>query len=203
MKREREADARVGEESPEFGIDRAPRPQHREYLHEVPTEQVAPAEERAFQNRSEPFELRAVLVQVSGEVRGIGGADARNLLLHASDIGRAIQLASRAEQDSILWIETHHRNFRVQVAADELEDAFQNLRIEEEGGPEVEAEGVGFEGTTSASDARKAFHHVDVQARVGEQQCRREATGASPDDEYLATAARFRGLARCTGGTRQ
>src|SRR6478609_10769360 len=88
LKRESEANTRVAEVASEFAIERPPRPQKRELLHELPGKEIAPAEERPFEGRSEGFELGAILSQEAAQIRRIGGAELRDLRFEPGQVGR-------------------------------------------------------------------------------------------------------------------
>jgi hypothetical protein len=98
---------------------------------------------------------------------------------------RAIQLPTRSKNEAILRIEADHRDFRMQIAVNELENPFQNAGIKEKGGSEVEAEPVVFEGRTAAANARQPFHHMHAHACFCQQKRGSKPSGSSPYNHYF------------------
>ena len=141
-KGEREADARIAKEAAEIGVHRLMRPEHREHLEQAHVDEVLPAEERRLQARLHALELGAILVEETAETRRVARRDRGDLLLHARDIRRRVQLAALAEDDAILRIEPHHFHLVAERRARRGEDFFEHARVEEKRRAEIELESV-------------------------------------------------------------
>src|SRR5580692_260158 len=118
-------------------------------------------------------------------VRSIRRADFRDFRFQARKIRRAIEASSRAEGDPILGIESDHRYFGVEVAANHLKNAFQHTGIEEESRPKVETEPILFEGGTTSANARQPFHDVNSHTSFCQQKCCREPARTCSDHQHL------------------
>jgi hypothetical protein len=101
-----------------------------------------------------------------------------------------------------LRIEPHHRDFRVQVAADELEDPFQNGRVEEKRWPKIEAETVVLDRGTPTADSRQPLDDVNLKAGMGQQERRRETARPGTDNDDLVRSMAALRARRNSGDSR-
>ena len=191
LEREAEANPRVGEEAAQVAVDRAPRPHLGQQLHQRKLGQITPALHRRRQDRLEGLELASIVGQVALEVVGVARAEPCDLLLHPLDVGRGVHLPPRAEDEPILRVESNHLDFPTQIVPRDCEDLFEDPRVEEERGPDVEAEPIRLHGTRSATDAVGAFDDADLRTGAGEKQSGGQTTRAGSDDDD-ALAHRWR-----------
>ena len=163
LKGKREADARVAEEAAEIGVERLMRPEHRQHL-----EQARVARGPASRRRASPgtAPCAASFVRFSSmkaaEARRVAGRDRGDLLLHARDVRRGVDLAARAEHDAVLRIEPHHFHLRAERRAGGGEDFLEHARVEEKGRAEIELEAVRLDRRRAPADGRAAARGLSL-----------------------------------------
>ena len=93
--------------------------------------------ELQFPTVVEHVSVEGLRVPVSGQL-----ADA---FLHLREVGGAVDLAALPEDQPIVRVKPMEVEFLVRISADGLEDFLDDLRVVEEGGPEVEGVAVLFD----------------------------------------------------------
>ena len=99
-----------------------------------------------------------------------------------------MQLAAGTEDQAVLRVEPDELHLLPQVPADGLEDRFEDLRVEEKRGAEVEPKAVRLQGRRAPADLRLTLEHGHAQTRLGQQHGGRQAAGSGPDDHDTRSA---------------
>ena len=183
LERECQPDPLVTEETAEFRIEALPRLEQRHQFEQVGVGEIPPAFERLFQKRRKPGEFLPGGLHEPGEGTAILRREFRDLHLHPLDVGSGQQFTTGAEHKAILRVETDHLHLPPQVIAAGREDVVENLGIEEEGWPEIEAESLGRGDRAGASSRdRKAFENANPHSRLCQQHGGGQPAGAGTDN---------------------
>ena len=169
LKAEGQADARVLEVALQLLINGAERPSPGRRGEGLLGEQVPPAVEGALEHRAEGLELASVVGHVALELRGVALGETRDLSAHPRDVWGAAELAARAIDQVVLGIEAGHGDLCPQITPYARVDLLEHLRVEEEGGSEIEAEALLGEARGAAPRATEALQNVHVQSGLAEQ----------------------------------
>ena len=144
--------------------------------------------EGLLQDRLEELQLDPVVGEELAHVLGVVGRDARDLGLEPVHVVGGADLAARLEHEVVLRIEPLELDVVLEPLAAGLEDVGEDLRIEEEGRADVEAEAAGrLDRLGAAADRRVLLQQRDVDAGPGEEQRGGEAAGTGTDDDDAAS----------------
>lgn len=114
--------ARVAEVALELLAERFPRFHVRGSGHQGWANVVLERVKGAFEDRSELRELGSVVVQVLFELSDVRRRQLGDLCIHLIHVVGAVQVSAGTESDSVLRIESLHRNLSVDVVSDRLEN---------------------------------------------------------------------------------
>ena len=117
MECERQPDSLVGEKRAQLRVEAFPGFENRHQLEQIGRDQINPALERLFQERSETGELLPVGHHEPRERATVGRRQPRDLRLHLVGVGRGEQFPTGTENKSILWVEADHLHLPPQVVA--------------------------------------------------------------------------------------
>lgn len=121
----------------------------------------------------------------TAELWGILGSDRGDLPFHRRDVGGALELASGAEDEAVLGVEAHHGDLVIEPRAGHGENLPEDLRIQEEGGAEVEPEPSRFDGGGPTADEGHALEEADSLTAGGEEDGGGEPSRTCADDGDL------------------
>ena len=97
----------IGEEAFQIGVHGLMRTEHRQHFEQAHLHQVLPAEKGALETRLHQAELGAVFIQKSAEAWRVGRSEFRDFAFHPGDVRRRVDMATRAELNPVLWVESH------------------------------------------------------------------------------------------------
>ena len=173
----------VAEEGAEFGVEASPRLEHRHQPDQVGGSEVAPALKWLLEERGEPLELGPRGLHEAGERPAIGRGQPRHLRLHPGDIGGGEQVATGAEDQPILRVETHHLDLPPEVEAAGREDLLEDPRIEKECRPKVKPKALGRRDRAGAAPGHgQPFDHPHSHAGLGQKHGRGQSARPGSDD---------------------
>ena len=207
MEAEAEANALVFEIAPQIGIERAPGAQQRQQLEHVKLGQISPALEGRLQKRRKALKLVAVLVKEAAKAAGVLRAELGDCALHTLQVRCSQQLATGAEDQPVLGIQSIHGNLFIETSTCCRKDLAQYFWVEEESRPGIEFETASLHGGGTAADDVAPLHDGDIDSRPRQQHSSGQTAWTGPDDndflewfDHLVCRdnSRLRGMKTCS-----